>query len=317
MKNKPILAVVIPCFNEEQVLPETFLKLSKKIHEIIKSQKISSKSFLCFVDDGSSDETWTLIDKFHKQDPSLTKGLKLTINKGHQYALLAGLEVVQDKCDISISIDADLQDDIEVMEGFIDCYLAGNEIVYGVRHKREQDTILKKTTAHLFYRLMLLFGVKIVYNHADYRLASSNVLASLKEYKEVNLFLRGIFPTIGYKSTTIEYDRLKRFAGQSKYPFKTMLAFAIEGITSFSVTPLRMVTLIGLVSFLISSGLTIWAIWQKITHNVTPGWSSIIVSIYLLGAVQLLCIGLIGEYIGKIFSEVKARPRYFIEKFLL
>ncbi|MCK5882548.1 MAG: glycosyltransferase family 2 protein [Bacteriovoracaceae bacterium] len=307
------LAIIVPCYNEEEVLHETAKRMKAQLLNLIKKGKISSSSYICFVDDGSRDKTWEIISYLHNSDP-LFKGLKLASNKGHQHALLGGLEFAQTRSDVTISIDADLQDDIEVFEEFIDRYHEGHDVVYGVRNKRELDTFFKKWTALFFYKLMLWMGVKIVYNHADYRLASSRALAGLKEYREVNLFLRGIFPSIGYKSTTVTYDRHERFAGESKYPLTKMLSFAIDGITSFSVVPLRLVTFSGFIAFFITCLLVIWALVQNLRGEVIPGWSSTIVSIYLIGAIQLISVGLIGEYIGKIYREVKARPRYILEQ---
>jgi glycosyltransferase involved in cell wall biosynthesis len=310
--NKPLLAIVIPCYNEQEVLPEVSKRLLEKLDSLIERSLVSSDSYICFVDDGSADKTWSMIDELTKSD-SKFRGLKLTCNRGHQNALVAGLINCESHCDITISIDADLQDDINAIDEMIKKYHEGFEIVYGVRKKRETDTIFKKWTAQGFYKVMKLFGVNIVYNHADYRLASSKVLKHFNEYKEVNLFLRGIFPTIGYKSSTVEYDRCERFAGESKYPLKKMLSFAVEGITSFSTVPLRLLILLGLVTVCFALLLGVWALYQRMVGNVVPGWSSTIISIYFLGAVQLLSLGLIGEYVGKIYKEVKSRPRFFIE----
>ncbi len=309
---KPTLAIVIPCFNEEEVLPEVTKQLDHKIDFLIQKELISVESFICLVDDGSSDKTWQMIEDFANKNRKF-RGIKLSCNRGHQNALVAGLVTCEKYCDITISIDADLQDDINAIDQMIEEFHKGHEVVYGVRSKRKTDTMFKKWTAIGFYKLMQLFGVNIIFNHADYRLVSSNVLKCFNEYKEVNLFLRGIFPTIGFKNTVVEYERNERFAGESKYPLKKMLSFALEGITSFSTVPLRMVIFLGFFTILITIILTLWALFQKLTGSVTPGWSSTIISIYFLGAVQLLSIGLIGQYIGKIYKEVKARPRFFIE----
>ena len=314
MKSKPVIAIVVPCYNEKEVLNETSNRLEKLLTKLIECNKIGEHSYICFVDDGSSDNTWELIKELHNKNSLMFKGLKLSRNRGHQQALLAGLEYNQQRSDAIISIDADLQDDINVIEKFVDKYIEGYEVVYGVRNSRKTDTFFKRSTALIFYKIMQFLGVKIVYNYADYRLASSRVLDGLKEYKEVNLFLRGIFPTIGFKSTEVIYDRFERFAGESKYPFKKMLAFAIEGITSFSVFPLRMVTYLGFVSFLVTLILTGWAFYQRINNNVVQGWASTIISVYLIAAIQLMSVGLLGEYIGKIYMEVKARPRYLLEE---
>ena len=309
----PTLAIVIPCFNEEEVLEEVSNRLKQKLLSLIKDSLITDLSFACFVDDGSKDKTWGMIQNL-SNNSKLFRGIKLSCNKGHQNALVAGLMNCQYESDITISIDADLQDDINAIDNMIEEFSRGSEVVYGVRKKRETDSFFKKWTALGFYKLMQLFGVNIVFNHADYRLVSSKVLAHFNEYKEVNLFLRGIFPTIGYKFSTVEYDRRERFAGESKYPLSKMISFAIEGITSFSTVPLKMVISLGFLSALFTLFLTVWAIAQKAFGNTAPGWSSTIISIYFLGSVQLLSLGLIGQYVGKIYKEVKARPKFFIDK---
>lgn len=306
------LAIVIPCYNEQEVLPEVSRRLSEKLDSLISRNLVSSESYICLVDDGSSDETWQMISELTKQNKHF-KGLKLSNNRGHQNALAAGLINCEAHCDITISIDADLQDDINAIDEMVNHYHAGSEIVYGVRKKRGTDTIFKRWTAQGFYKLMAIFGVKIIYNHADYRLASSKVLRNFNEYKEVNLFLRGIFPLIGYKSSIVEYDRNERFAGESKYPLKKMISFAFEGITSFSTVPLSLVMILGVFTVIITILLGIWALLESLSGNVIPGWGSTIVSIYFLGGVQLLGLGLIGQYVGKIYKEVKARPKFFIE----
>ena len=309
---KPTLAIVIPCFNEEEVLPEVSKRLNDKLGLLIGDGLVAENSYICLVDDGSKDKTWSMIEELSIENFKF-RGLKLSSNRGHQNALVAGLISCESSCDITISIDADLQDDINAIDEMVKKYHEGSEIVYGVRKKRDTDTIFKKWSAQGFYKVMEIFGVNIVYNHADYRLASSKVLKHFNEYKEVNLFLRGIFPTIGFKSSTVEYDRNERFAGESKYPLKKMISFAIEGITSFSTVPLRLVIFLGLFTVFFTILLGIWALFQRMTGNVVPGWSSTIISIYFLGAVQLLSLGLIGQYVGKIYKEVKGRPRFFIE----
>ncbi len=306
------LAIVIPCYNEEEVFNEISKRIIEKLNNLILRKLISIDSFVCFIDDGSKDKTWSLIDKLSNTE-SKVRGIKLSNNRGHQNALVAGLVSCESHCDLTISIDADLQDDINAIDEMVEKFNKGFEIVYGVRKKRDTDTIFKRWTAQGFYKVMQVFGVNIVYNHADYRLTSSKVLRHFNEYREVNLFLRGIFPTIGYDSATVEYDRNERFAGESKYPLKKMLSFAFEGITSFSTVPLKLVVFLGVLTALLTLILATWAFIQKITGNVVPGWSSTIISIYFLGAVQLLSLGLIGQYIGKIYKEVKARPRFFIE----
>lgn len=309
-----ILSIIVPCYNEEEMLPITFESLRNKLSDLISKGKISSDSFLLFVDDGSKDKTWELIEnenKIHKE----VRGLKLAGNVGHQFALTAGLNFAKDICDMSISIDADLQDDIEVFDEMVDLYHEGNDIVYGVRNKRKTDTFFKRFTAQSFYRLMNFFGAKTIYNHADFRLMSKRALEQFYKYKEENLYIRGIVPLIGYKTACVYYDRKVRVAGESKYPLKKMLALAIEGITSFSVKPIRYIILLGVISVFLSMAALIYALISFIFLTVEPGWTSLIVSIWFLGGVQLISIGLIGEYIGKIYMEVKGRPRYNIDKY--
>jgi glycosyltransferase involved in cell wall biosynthesis len=296
------------------MLPITFESLRNKLSDLISKGKISPDSFLLFVDDGSKDKTWELIEnenKIHKE----VRGLKLAGNVGHQFALTAGLNFAKDICDMSISIDADLQDDIEVFDEMVDLYHEGNDIVYGVRNKRKTDTFFKRFTAQSFYRLMNFFGAKTIYNHADFRLMSKRALEQFYKYKEENLYIRGIVPLIGYKTACVYYDRKVRVAGESKYPLKKMLALAIEGITSFSVKPIRYIILLGVISVFLSMAALIYALISFIFLTVEPGWTSLIVSIWFLGGVQLISIGLIGEYIGKIYMEVKGRPRYNIDKY--
>jgi glycosyltransferase involved in cell wall biosynthesis len=315
--SEPILAVVVPCYNEKDVLPETAKRLKTKIQELIDHSAVSSESFITFIDDGSSDDTWALIEELHQGEPTLFRGIKLAANKGHQFALLSGLESVASLCDAAISIDADLQDDIGIFEEMLCKYNEnGCDVVYAVRNKRETDTFFKRWSALTFYKLMRLLGVRLVFNHADYRLMSQRVLKALSAHEEANLFLRGIFPDMGFKSSEVYYDRSERFAGSSKYPLHKMVSFAIDGITSFSITPLRIISIIGMSCFLITAILSFWALYQKHAGETIPGWSSLIISIYFLGAVQLIGIGVIGEYIGKIYKETKKRPRYIIDKTL-
>ena len=309
-----ILSIVVPCYNEEEMLPITFESLRNKLAELIEKGKISSESFLLFIDDGSKDKTWELIDnenKIHKE----VRGLKLAGNVGHQFALTAGLIFAKDICDIAISIDADLQDDIDVFEEMVDKYHDGNDIVYGVRNKRKTDSIFKRVTAQGFYRVMNFFGAKTIYNHADFRLMSKRALEQFSKYSEENLYLRGIVPLIGYKTECVYYDRKVRVAGKSKYPLRKMIALAVEGITSFSVKPIRYIVLLGFLSVFLSIAAFVYALVSFFLKTVEPGWTSLIVSIWFLGGVQLISIGLIGEYIGKIYMEVKRRPRYNIEKY--
>lgn len=310
------LAIVVPCYNEEEVLGMCSEALRGVLSDLIAKQKISSDSFVLFVNDGSKDRTWELIEEEHKQYPDKIFGVKLAGNVGHQFALTAGLVTAKDMCDVSVSIDADLQDDVKVIEEMIDKYHAGNDIVYGVRKERKTDTFFKRTTAQGFYKVMGAMGVKTVYNHADFRLMSKRALMQFAEYKETNLFLRGMVPLIGYQTDCVYYDRLERAAGESKYPLKKMLALAFNGISSFSTKPISMVLNCGLLIMVCSVLAAIYALISYFTGHVTPGWTSIILSVWFLGGLQLLAIGLIGEYIGKVYIEVKHRPRYNIEKVL-
>ncbi len=306
------LSLILPCYNEEEVLKETSTKLLSLFNNLIESSKIDDNSTIYFIDDGSSDNTWGIIETLSEKHKHIS-GIKLSRNFGHQNALLSGLLTVQG--DAVISIDADLQDDTTMIEKMVDFYHAGNDIVYGVKKKREADSIFKRTSAEGFYKIMHLMGVNIVYNHADFRLLSRKVIEHLKEYKEVNLFLRGLIPMVGFKSATVTYDISERTAGESKYPLKKMLAFAWNGISSFSVTPLRFITAIGFFLFISTLILTIHSLWIALfTNEAVPGWASTVLPIYFLGGVQMLSIGIIGEYIGKIYLEIKARPRYIIEK---
>ncbi len=311
-----ILYLVVPCYNEEEALPKSAPVFFAKVEELIKKGKISDKSKILFVDDGSKDKTWTVIEDLHKQNPIFT-GLKLSRNCGHQRALFAGLMFAKDKCNFSISIDADLQDDINAIDGFISEYNKGSEIVFGVRSKRETDTIFKRNTALLFYKLMEFMGVNIIYNHADYRLMSKRALEALSEHKESNLFLRAIVAQLGFKTASVYYERSKRIEGETKYPLKKMLAFAFDGITSFSIYPIRFISCLGFFIAVLSSLMFVYVFIAKILGNVpVPGYASLICSIWLLGGLQLLSIGVIGEYIGKTYLETKQRPRYIIEKTL-
>nr|WP_319490095.1 glycosyltransferase family 2 protein [uncultured Caproiciproducens sp.] len=310
----PTVYLVIPCYNEEEVLPETVKRLTVKLNSMMEAGRADKKSRMLLVDDGSRDRTWELISRYSEEN-ELVSGIKLAHNRGHQNALLAGLMTAKEYCDCAISLDADLQDDIEVLDQFADKFIDGCDVVYGVRNKRETDTFFKRTTAQGFYKFMKVLGVDVVYNHADYRLMSRRALEALGEYKEVNLFLRGIVPLIGYRSDYVYYDRNERFAGESKYPLKKMLSFALDGITSFSVKPLKMISTLGVVlSFLSVIGL-IYALISYFMGLAVEGWTAIVCSIWLLGGIQLLCLGVVGGYIGKVYSEVKARPRYQIEEF--
>lgn len=315
-ENSLILAVVVPCYKEEDALPETHKRLSILLDRLINEQHISSKSYILYVNDGSTDQTWSIIKELYQQ-ASYACGLNLAGNVGHQNALLAGLNAVKEQCDVAISIDADLQDDINVIPEMIDAYKAGNDIVYGVRKERHTDTFFKRSTALAFYSLMKIMGVKSVYNHADYRLMSQRALRYLCQFRERNLFLRGLVPLVGYQTTSVYYNRDKRFAGESKYPFKKMLNFAIDGITSFSVKPVRMIFWLGCIFILIALCVTAWTLNAYFLHSTAPGWSSLMISIWLVGGVVLISLGIVGEYIGKIYIEVKDRPRYNEAELLL
>lgn len=311
-----ILYLVVPCYNEEEVLIETSKRLLGKINKMINEEKISKKSKILFVNDGSKDKTWDMIEELYNKN-SIFSGVNLSRNRGHQNALLAGLMVAKEYADMVISLDADLQDDIDVIEKFVEEYYSGSDIVYGVRSSRKTDTFFKRTTALGFYKLMDKLGVDVVYNHADYRLMSKRALEALAEFKEVNLFLRGIVPLIGYKYSIVEYERHERFAGESKYPLKKMLAFAVDGITSFSVKPIRLISVLGFSIFFISLIALIYSLVVKFLGKTEVGWTSIVISIWMLGGIQLLSLGVIGEYIGKIYNETKARPRYIIKDKLI
>ena len=311
----PVIYMVIPCYNEEEVLPETSRRLNEKYDALIASGAISPQSRVVFVNDGSKDRTWEIIRSLHQSNPRFS-GVDLTRNRGHQNALLAGLMTVKDLCDAAVSMDADLQDDINAIDEMVAKFKEGNDIVYGVRSSRETDTFFKRTTAQGFYKMMNHMGVKTVYNHADFRLMSRRALEGLAEYEEVNLFLRGIVPLIGYKSDVVYYQRAERFAGESKYPLKKMIAFAGEGITSFSTKPMKMITALGIVVFLISIVMLIWSIVGFFLGTTEPGWASLMVSIWAIGGLLLLSVGIVGEYIGKIYLETKHRPRFRVREFL-
>lgn len=305
------LYLVIPCYNEEEVLPETSARLEEKFCDLTKKGLIDEDSRILFVNDGSRDRTWELICELHERN-KIFRGISLSRNRGHQNALLAGLMNAKDRCDVAISMDADLQDDINAIDSMIEQYNEGYDVVYGVRSSRKKDSLFKRGTAQAFYRLMRAMGVESVYNHADYRLMSRRALEGLSQFGEVNLFLRGIVPLVGFRSTTVSYERGKRFAGTSKYPLKKMLAFAIEGITSLSIKPIRLIATLGLLVFLTSIGMAIWSIVRFFMGYTVSGWASLAVSIWALGGIQLLSIGVIGEYIGKIYLETKHRPVFLI-----
>ncbi|MDE7363750.1 MAG: glycosyltransferase family 2 protein [Ruminococcus sp.] len=310
-----ILYMVVPCYNEEEVLHETAKRLTEKYKSLIQRNLISEKSRVVFVDDGSKDNTWNIICSLHESDP-IFSGIKLARNSGHQNAVLAGLMTVRELCDMAITMDADLQDDINAVDEMVQKYHEGYQVVYGVRSARKTDTFFKKFTAESFYKFMKIMGADVVYNHADFRLMSSRVLAELANCREVNLFLRGLVRTLGFKSCNVMYERAERFAGESKYPLKKMLAFALNAITSFSTRPLRLITGAGLFMFVISIFAVIWTICVKLTGNAELGWSSTVCSIWFIGGLQILALGIIGEYIGRIYEEVKQRPRFIIEEFI-
>lgn len=310
----PIVYLVIPCYNEEAVLPETVKRLTVKLNTMVQDGLADPQSKMLLVDDGSKDKTWELISGFAETN-EFVSGIKLAHNRGHQNALLAGLMTAKDEADCAISLDADLQDDVDVIDQFVQKFNEGCDVVYGVRNKRETDTFFKRTTAQGFYKFMKVLGVDVVYNHADYRLMSKRALDALSEYKEANLFLRGIVPLIGYRSDYVYYDRHERFAGESKYPLKKMISFAMEGITSFSVKPLKLISNLGILLSALSILGLLYALISYFAGVAVPGWTAIVLSIWLLGGIQLLCIGVLGTYIGKIYSEVKGRPRYRIEEY--
>ena len=309
------LYIVVPCYNEEEVLPETARRLGDKLRGLMAAGKIGPGSRVLFVNDGSRDGTWAVIQRLHRED-GLFCGADLSRNRGHQNALLAGLMTAKDKADLVISMDADLQDDVDAADAMVDKYLDGVDIVYGVRSSRKTDTFFKRTTAEAFYRMMDLLGAETVFNHADYRLMSRRALEGLSQFKEVNLFLRGIVPMIGYRTDTVEYERGERFAGESKYPLKKMLAFALEGVTSLSVKPLRMITGLGFLVFLASLVMIAYNVVRWVTGNTVAGWASLACSVWFIGGLILLSLGVIGEYLGKLYLESKGRPRYLIGQVL-
>ena len=313
MNKEAILYIVVPCYNEEEVLKETTKRLSEKLNSLIKKKMISKKSKVMYVNDGSKDKTWNLIKDISEKEKNFT-GISLSRNRGHQNALLGGLMTAKQYADVVISMDADLQDDIDAIDEMLDKYYDGCDIVYGVRSTRKKDTFFKRFTAESFYKLMKSLGVDCVYNHADYRLTSKRVLDNLENFKEVNLFLRGIFPLIGYKSDIVYYERNERFAGESKYPLKKMLHFAWDGITSFSIKPLRLVTTTGFIILMISICIMVYSLIRKLTGNTVDGWTFLSISIWFIGGLQMISIGIIGEYIGKIYNETKERPRFIISE---
>ena len=315
MKAEKTLYVVVPCYREEAVLPETARRLKEKLTALMQAGKISRHSRILFVNDGSKDRTWEIIEELHRGD-RLFSGVNLSRNRGHQNALLAGLMTAVQRADMMVSMDADLQDDINAMDAMIEAYHNGYDVVYGVRSSRESDSFFKRFTAESFYKLMKAMGVDIVFNHADYRLMSRRAVEGLAQFREVNIFLRGVVPQIGYPWTTVEYVRAKRFAGESKYPLKKMLSFAFDGITSFSVKPMRLILFLGAVIFLLSLVVLLWTLIARVSGRTVSGWTSLMCSIWMIGGIQLLSLGVIGEYIGKIYAETKARPRFIIERVL-
>ena len=313
MKVKPILYIVIPCYNEQDVLPVTAPAFLRKVEELVLEEKISNKSRIMFVNDGSKDNTWSIIQDLSQKN-SYYIGISQSRNRGHQNAVLAGLMEAKDKCDITISIDCDGQDDINAMDEMVDCYINGCEVVYGVRSKRTTDTFFKRVTAEGFYKFLNWMGAEVVYNHADYRLISARVLNELANFKEVNLFLRGMVPLVGFKSTSVYYERHERIAGESHYPLKKMIALAMDGITSLSIKPLHMITTMGIVVSVLSFFAAIWAFITEMMGQTVAGWASTVCIVCFMGGIQLICLGVIGEYIGKMYMEVKARPRYIISE---
>lgn len=310
-----ILYLVIPCYNEQEVLFETAKRLLEKMESLMQRNMISKESKIMFVNDGSKDRTWEMIEELHQKNP-IYQGVKLSRNRGHQNALLGGLMTAKEYADMVISLDADLQDDIDVIDKFVEKYYEGCEIVYGVRSARDTDTFFKRFTAESFYKIINFMGGEVVFNHADYRLMSKRALNEMANYKEVNLFLRGIVPMIGFQTDVVTYERHERFAGESKYPLKKMLGLAVDGITSLSIKPIRFIVVLGMMIFLCSIGMLAYSLIQHYLGRTSIGWTSLIVSIWAIGGLQLLAIGVIGEYIGKIYLETKERPKYIIEKVL-
>ena len=307
------LYIVIPCYNEEEALPETTRRLREKLDALQSQGKVGPESRILLVDDGSKDRTWESIEHLSAEDGRIL-GVKLSRNRGHQNALLAGLMTAKSRCDMAISMDADLQDDIDAVDRMLDEYAAGSDIVYGVRSSRTKDTAFKRATAQGYYKFLKMMGVDIVYNHADYRLMSRRALQALSEFREVNLFLRGIVPLIGFRFSIVEYERGERIAGESKYPLKKMLSFAFDGITSFSVRPIRWITLAGAVVFTVSLVMILYSLIAHIFQLTVQGWTSLMCSIWMLGGIQLLSAGIIGEYVGKLYFEAKARPKFFLDR---
>lgn len=310
-----VLYMVVPCYNEEEVLHETAKRLAEKYKSLISRELISPKSRVVFVDDGSKDRTWEIIEELHNSQ-EIFSGIKLSRNRGHQNAVLAGLMTVRTMCDMAITMDADLQDDINAIDEMVEKFHEGYQVVYGVRSARKTDTFFKKFTAESFYKFMKIMGADVVYNHADFRLMSARVLKELSKCKEVNLFLRGLVRTLGFKSCNVMYERAERFAGESKYPLKKMIAFALNAITSFSTKPLKLITATGLFTSVASVFAVMWSVIVKLTGHAKLGWSSTVCSIWFIGGIQLLGLGIIGEYTGRIYEEVKHRPRYIVETFI-
>ena len=310
------LAIVVPCYFEQEVLPETTKRLTELLDNLIKEELVSPNSYVLYVNDGSTDQTWSLISQFHESNKYIN-GVNLAGNVGHQNALLAGLSVAVEHCDIAVTIDADLQDDVNAIREMVIKYQKGNDIVYGVRASRKTDTWFKRTTAQGFYKLMSAMGVKSVYNHADFRLMSKRALEYLLQFRERNIFLRGIVPLVGYKTDKVYFDRAERFAGESKYPLSKMLAFALDGITSFSVKPVHMIMYLGLLFICIALGILAWVVWSMVSGHIVQGWASMMLSVWFCSGCLLIGMGVVGEYIGKIYIEVKDRPRYNIEQVLM
>jgi glycosyltransferase involved in cell wall biosynthesis len=313
LRNIPCIAIALPCYNEEEVLPLSIPKLTDKLAKLVQENKVQADSFIVLIDDGSRDRTWSIISNEAANNQAI-KGLKLSRNSGHQAAILSGMMSFYNRVDCVITLDVDLQDDIDVIDLMVAQYRAGSEIVYGIRKERKTDSFFKRSTAQFFYKLIKYMGVEIIYNHSDYRLSSTRAISELKNYEEKNLFLRGIYPLLGFQTSTVEYARLEREAGTTKYPLRKMLSFALDGITSFSIKPLRLVTTIGVFVFIFSILLGCWSLYRYAIHATIPGWTSMVLPIYFLGGIQLLAIGILGEYLGKIYKEVKNRPLYIVEK---
>ncbi len=314
-KTSPVIYLVVPCYNEEEALPVSAKKMQEKLAQLVQQEKISQNSRIVFVDDGSKDETWRCIESLHAEN-AVFRGIRLSRNCGHQRALLAGLMTVRSQCDAAISLDADLQDDINAIDGMVEQFLDGCEIVYGVRRDRTSDSAFKRGTAQTYYKMMRAMGVELVYDHADYRLMSSRVLAELSGYEEVNVFLRGLVPMLGFRTGEVYYARAPRMQGESKYPLRKMLAFAFEGVTSLSIKPIRMITFLGFAIFLVSLAMLVYVLIRHFLGYTVVGWTFLAVSVWGIGGLQLLSIGIVGEYIGKIYLETKRRPRYHIETYL-